>query len=149
MSVGDYGKPPHIASQRSIGTFGRKTEEWQARNIPYATRQSKVTAQFPVGKKYVRRAHSINSRCPRQVWGRCPLNNSRQKILSRKVGTAHAEFPHSRTRAISSSAISGSGTAAISMAFLADCRFQHRHTNAQCALSLIITDIFQPDRRRP
>jgi hypothetical protein len=27
--------------------------------------------------------------------------------------------------------------------------FQHRHTNAQCAFSLVIKDTVQPDRRRP
>jgi hypothetical protein len=34
------------------------------------TRQDnlKITAQFPVGKKYVPRTYSTNSRCPRQVW---------------------------------------------------------------------------------
>src|SRR5689334_14605893 len=95
MSVGDNGKPPHIASQRSIGTFGR--EEWQARSIPFATRQSKVTTQFPVGKKYVRRIYSINSRCPRQVLAGA-RTTIRDKNPLAQSWTAHAEFAHSRPR---------------------------------------------------
>ena len=59
--------------------------------------------------------------------GRCPRNISRQKSSRAKLALRMQRFLI-RAPAISSSAISGSGTAAISMAFLADCRFQHRQT---------------------
>jgi hypothetical protein len=115
----------------------------------YPLRDKTIQGNCPVSrwKEYVRRTYCINSKCPRQVWAGARRNNSRQKPSRAKLALRMQSFLI-RAPAISSSAMSGSGTAAISMAFLADCRFQHRHTNAQCALSLIITDIFQPDRRR-